>query len=653
MNPIVSEEYQFYAQHYLGKNLIIKVSGTELEDNNFADFIGAIDILFQNGITVFLLFGGGVQIDEWYTNQTGKIREKKDGMGITTQEVLYSGVVPAYHMLSKKIQTLFSHHSSFQLITPAQVLVEPKIELGLVGTPISICLEEGEKLYAIGFVGQDSNGQLYNINADELVTTIAQQKTIDEVIFLTKTGGILDADGNIISNLSVNELDRLMQGEYPNATVNNGMIKKCKEIQSLLTVVPKVAIVKSDTLISELFTHQGAGTLCTPSSIMPSIPLLPVYKKSLTLSQGKGSWVWDENGRKYLDMTSGIAVNIFGHSDPLWIDAINTQLHKLTHISNYYLSPPEKLLAQKLVELSFADHVFFCNSGTEANEAALKIAKKYANAQGKENGNSIAFSKGFHGRTMGSLSTTANEKYRKPFGAMPWQVDFCEINNAEMFTAMVNDNTTAVILEPIQGEGGIYAFDRAFLESIRSICFQKKIVLIFDEVQCGLSRTGSLWAHEAFGVVPDIMTLAKPLAGGIPMGGVLVCESVGSVMEKGDHGNTFGGNPLACASALHVLDRINKPEFLAHVRKMGAIFKTELQKINSPYITEIRIYGLMIGIDITIPTEAVLENAKKNGLLILSAGENTLRILPPLNVKEEEIQKCVALLEKSLSDYNL
>lgn len=344
---------------------------------------------------------------------------------------------------------------------------------------------------------------------------------------------------------------------------------------------------------------------------------------------------------------SGIAVNTLGHADPEWTQVLSSHIQNIVHVSNYYHTPPEKDLAERLTQLSFADQVFLSNSGTEANEAGVKFARKYAKSQthGEQKTEFITFSRGFHGRTMGTLSLTPKPDYQTPFTPLISGIKVCEYNNAEEFCSLINQNTAGVILEPIQGEGGVHGAKQEFLRIVREECNRYNAVLIFDEVQCGIGRTGSLWGHEHFGIQPDIMTLAKGLGAGIPIGATLVSQKIGEKMNPGDHGNTFGGNALACASALHVLSKVSEQCFLESVNEHAQYFYKTLQPLADQYHLTLRQYGLMIALDIPWNASQIIDECRDQGLLIISAGKNTLRILPPLIIQKEHIDSGIQILK--------
>ncbi|MDQ4075841.1 MAG: acetylornithine transaminase, partial [Chloroflexota bacterium] len=296
--------------------------------------------------------------------------------------------------------------------------------------------------------------------------------------------------------------------------------------------------------------------------------LLQSYKRpDFVLERGEGVYLFDTEGNRYLDMVGGIAVNALGYGDPEMLEVMREQVGSLLHVSNLYHTAPHAELAEKLVTSSFADRVFFCNSGTEAVEGALKFARKWArmSSGNQDKCEIVSFTQAFHGRSMGALATTANAKYREPFGPLIGGVSFAEFNNLESASELINTNTAAVIVEPVQGEGGITPADDNFLTGLRTLCDEYGAALIFDEVQCGMGRTGTLWAYEATGVTPDLMAIAKPLGGGLPIGAILMTQDVANAIMVGEHGSTFAGSPFVTAVAGYVFDRITDPAFLDHV----------------------------------------------------------------------------------------
>ncbi len=369
--------------------------------------------------------------------------------------------------------------------------------------------------------------------------------------------------------------------------------------------------------------------------------VLQTYKRpEFVLDRGEGVWLYDAGGRQYLDAGAGIAVTALGHSNQRVIEAIQRSAEGLIHTSNLYHTAPQALLARDLCASSFADRVFFCNSGTEANEGAIKFARKYARAKGQSDKMGIvAFNGSFHGRTMGALAVTATAKYRTPFEPLIGGVTFAEFNNLDSARQAINEKTCAVIVEPVQGEGGVTPAELDFLTGLRLLCDEAGALLIFDEIQCGLGRTGTLWAYQNYNVTPDLMTLAKPLAGGLPMGAILLTQAVADSVEVGDHGSTFAAGPLVCSVARAVFGQINQPQFLAEVQAKGNYLETRLREVvaQSPLLTGMRGKGLMWGLLSEIPAAEIVAEARNHGLIILVAGEKVVRLLPPLIISREEI----------------
>lgn len=383
--------------------------------------------------------------------------------------------------------------------------------------------------------------------------------------------------------------------------------------------------------------------------------IVPTYvRPEMVFSHGEGVYLFDSDGNRYLDFMAGIAVNALGYGDPQWVDAVSDQAQRLAHVSNLFHTEPHVALARRLVENSFADRVFFCNSGSEANETALKFARKYArevssSTRRVDKVGIVAFSGGFHGRTMGALSTTARQTYREPFAPLIGGVAFADFNDIDSARAAIDDSTCAVIVEPVQGEGGVNPATPTFLRELRDFCDEHEALLIFDEVQCGLGRTGTLWAHQQYDVEPDIMTLAKPLAGGLPIGATLVREHIAEVIGPGDHGSTFAAGALVCRAAQVVFDRINDAAFLAAIREKSTHLLGALAEIGSPLVRDIRGSGLLVGVELTIAAKPVLSKARESGLIIINAGDNVVRLCPPLTVEAGHIDEAVRILSTCLS----
>ena len=379
--------------------------------------------------------------------------------------------------------------------------------------------------------------------------------------------------------------------------------------------------------------------------------VMQTYRRAdIVLERGEGVYLYDADGRRYLDFMSGIAVAALGHSHPAVTAAVAEQAATLTHVSNLYYTVSQVELAKRLVTHSFADRVFLTNSGAEAVEGGLKFARKRARAQhGDGKSEIVAFSGSFHGRTLGALSVTYKAIYREPFAPLVPGVHFAPFNDLAAARALIGPATCAVIVEPVQGEGGIHPATPEFLRGLRALCDEFDATLIFDEIQCGLGRTGHLWAHAAYAVTPDVMTLAKPLANGLPIGAILLTADVAAAVGYGEHGSTFAGGPLVCRAAGVVFDHIARPEFLAAVAENGETLCRRLRELDSPRVLDVRGAGLLVGVDVDRPATELIAAARASGLLIINAGETTLRLAPPLIVTREQIDDAIAILGAVLS----
>jgi acetylornithine/N-succinyldiaminopimelate aminotransferase len=403
----------------------------------------------------------------------------------------------------------------------------------------------------------------------------------------------------------------------------------------------------SVTLPIEEETNVGA-TSSTETS------LLGTYKRApMEFVKGEGVELIDADGKRYLDFASGIAVNTLGYGDAGIAQTVTDALSTgLIHTSNLYRTAPGEALAAQLVERSFASKVFFCNSGAEANEGAFKFARRWARKVGTEAKVEIIALRGsFHGRLFASLAATDRPSYRAPFRPLAGGVSICERDLTDLDAALDEETVAAVIVEPVQGEGGVRVLDEEFLKGLRALTARREIALIFDEIQCGLGRTGHLFAYERIGVVPDMVTIAKPMAAGLPMGAVLVSEEIAEAIQPGDHGTTFGGGPLLAAVASYVLERVSDPTLLASVRKNGAWLGEQLHVIaaRSGKVRAIRGVGYMWGLDVVESAGDIVKRGWDEGLLMLTAGEHTVRILPPLVMDRDDLVRGLSIMEKIIS----
>lgn len=382
---------------------------------------------------------------------------------------------------------------------------------------------------------------------------------------------------------------------------------------------------------------------------------LPVFNRyKIVLDHGEGVYVFDNNGRKYIDFLAGIAVNVLGHAYAPLVKTIAEQAGRMIHCSNLYYTQAQADAVERLVRLSGLGKAFFANSGAEANEGAIKVAHKYAHAKDPEKSQIITAWHSFHGRTLATLTATGQPKYHEGFGPLPEGFDYVHYGNIEELEKMMSAKTCAVLLETIQGEGGVHVPTAEYLKRVRELCDENGALLIFDEIQCGMGRTGKMFAYEHFGVQPDIVTLAKGLAGGVPIGAFIVTDEVAGAFHAGDHGTTFGGNPLACAAANVVLDTVQKEGILGHVDKVGAYFREKLEGFRKKYpalIKEVRGMGLILGMELSIEGRGIVNECLEHGAIINCTAGNVLRFVPPLIVKEAHIDELCAILEPILAKY--
>lgn len=380
--------------------------------------------------------------------------------------------------------------------------------------------------------------------------------------------------------------------------------------------------------------------------------ILHTYNRyQIVLDRGEGVHLYDVNGKEYLDFAAGIAVQSLGYNNKEYTQALKDQIDKLTHISNLYYSVPMADAAEKVKKASRMEKVFFTNSGTEAIEGALKVARKYSYAKyGEDRYEIVAMNHSFHGRSLGALSVTGNEKYRKPFEPLIGGVRFADYNDLESVKSQVNEKTCAIILETVQGEGGIYPATEEFLKGVKALCEEKDLILILDEIQCGMGRTGYMFAWQEYGVEPDVMTCAKALGCGVPVGAFVLGKKVADAsLAPGDHGTTYGGNPFVCAAVSKVFDLYEKEQIVDHVKKVGGYLEKKLNALVEKYdfLKERRGKGLIQGLEVEgRPIGEIVNRGLEEGLIIITAGSNVLRFVPPLVVTEADVDEMIAKLEK-------
>ena len=379
--------------------------------------------------------------------------------------------------------------------------------------------------------------------------------------------------------------------------------------------------------------------------------ILPTYAPGMMIVKGKGSEIWDDENRRYIDFATGISVCNLGHCHDAVSKAIKEQCEKLVHVSNLYYNEVTPKLAEKLITSGYDGAVFFANSGAEANEGMIKLARKFGYATGRYE--IITMVDSFHGRTLATLAATGRAKYRKGFAPDVEGFKMAEFNNFESLKAALTDKTCAVMLEPLQGEGGIIPADVEYIKKVRQFCDENNLLLMFDEVQCGMGRTGNLFAWQTFGVQPDVLSMAKAIANGLPMGAVVVSRKYCDVLKVGEHASTFGGTPLVSAAALATLEAIEKENMLENCRKMGDYLMEKLTALTKPYpfVKGVRGKGLMLGIVLDHSGAALKTKMQENGLIALTAGETVVRFLPALNLPKEIADEALAIIEKSLAEY--
>jgi acetylornithine aminotransferase len=376
-------------------------------------------------------------------------------------------------------------------------------------------------------------------------------------------------------------------------------------------------------------------------------------RQSIAFVRGEGTRVWDSEGNAYLDFVTGLAVTSLGHCHPEVVKALEDQAHNIWHTSNLYWIEPQVRLAGLLTASCFADKVFFCNSGAEANEGALKLARKFASRGGRERAKIVSLKDSFHGRTLATLAATGQTKYQHGFGPLPTEFAYVEREDEKALAAVVDEQTAALFLEPVQGEGGVHPLSQGFLTAAARVCKERGALLIFDEVQCGMGRTGELFAHQHYGIEPDIMTLAKALGNGIPIGAVLAREEVAAAFQPGDHASTFGGNFLSAAVGCKVMEIMTAPDFLPQVKKESAWFASVLQELSdrAGFKGEVRGLGFILGLPVGDIGPQIVEDCRAQGLLINCVGGETLRFLPPLNVKRQELEEALQILNNVILKY--
>lgn len=641
---------------------LIKVGGHESDSDEFLKlFAHAVARL---GSGTIIVHGGGAAISALERSLLGREPVFIDGRRKTDEHTLRLAEMVLCGSVNKKIVRALAARVEIKPVGLSGVDggllrgVRSK-QLGFVAEKIvaDVCLLRelcaGGYTPVIAPLAADEDAHSLNANADEVASALAVALAIREVVFVTNVSGVV-LDGRVLTALSAEDAEQ----HIADGSISGGMIVKVRAaLDAAQQTGALVRICNLETLA------EGGGTLVGDFSQLEEIEVLmgetessrlaPLFSKTnLNVQSATGMWLQEESGRKYLDFGSGIAVNALGHGHPKIIQTLLRKSASPLHLSNLFPIPEQETLARKLTESCFAERVFFCNSGTEANEAALKFALKYHHSR-KDSARTrvVALSGGFHGRTMGALAVTEKPSYRAPFSSHLFPVEFLPFNSTQVLQNALGPDVAAVIVEPVQGEAGVHIASPDFLAELRRLCDLHGIVLIFDEVQCGLMRTGTFWSHQQYQIEPDILTTAKPLGGGLPLGATLISAKISEALAVGDHGSTFGGNPLACALALVVVDEVQRLQ--PQIRQTSAFLREVISGLAETFpqwIAAFRGRGLMWGIDLHCQASEVVDAARERGLLLLTAGPRTVRLLPPLICCREDVSRFQTIMHGALTD---
>ncbi len=651
-----------YIKRYAGKTVVIKYGGSAMADETLKkQVMEDIVLLSTVGVRVVLVHGGGPEISE-LMEKLGKKPEFIDGLRVTDRETVDIAQMVLAGKINKTLVNLIGLNGGHAVGISGMdgrliEAVRRDEKLGYVGdvtkVHIGVVLDILEKGYipVVSTLGCDAEGNVYNINGDTAAAAVAGALGAERLIMMTDVPGILKDQkdpSSLIPEISVGEAEKLIR----DGTISGGMIPKVDCCVEALKKGVKNAVVMDGrvphSILTELLTDEGAGTMFTEKRDMTvkekdANYIAGTYNRfPVVLSHGKGSVLWDENGKEYIDMGCGIGVTAFGIADDRWQAAVSEQAGKLQHVSNLYYTEPCAVLAEKLCEKTGMSKVFFSNSGAEANECAIKAARKYAaEKKGPEYNVIVTMKNSFHGRTLTTLAATGQEHYHELY--QPLTPGFLSIdpnNIYELEAVGSSHKIAAILLECIQGEGGVIPLKKSFVHEVAEYAQAHDILLIVDEVQTGNGRTGKLYSYMNYGIKPDIVTTAKGLAGGLPLGATLLGEKVENVFGFGDHGSTFGGNPVCCAAAISVLDRLNDDLFSGVEERSKFLFSSFT---GAPGITEVTGLGLMIGLKTVRPAADVVRDCMEQGVLCLTA-KDRVRLLPALNIPKDVLKKAVGII---------
>lgn len=653
-----------YIKRYTGKTVVVKYGGNAMINEDLRQQVMQdIVLLWTIGVKVVLVHGGGPEISE-LMDKLGKKSEFIDGLRVTDKETVDIAQMVLAGKINKSLVNLLQLKGgkAIGLSGMDGRLIEARIKderLGYVGEITKINIDSIEDIITKGYIpvvstlGCDTEGNIYNINGDTAAAYIAGALGAERLIMMTDVAGVLkDKDdlSTLIPEISINEAEKL----FNDGTISGGMIPKVQCcITALKRGVKNVIIMDGrvpHSILMELLTDEGAGTMFTEKRDMTvkekdSNYIAGTYKRfPVVLSHGKGSKMWDENGKEYIDMGSGIGVTSFGIADDDWTAAVTKQASTLQHTSNLYYTEPCAVLAEKLCKKTEMSKVFFSNSGAEANECAIKAARKYAaEKKGADYYTIVTLKNSFHGRTLSTLAATGQDHYHELY--QPLTPGFESIDSENIFELEAIGSRfkiAAIMIECIQGEGGVNTLKKSFVNEVAEYAAQHDILLIADEVQTGNGRTGKLYSYMNYGIKPDIVTTAKGLAGGLPIGATLFGEKVKDVFGYGDHGSTFGGNPVCCSAAISILDRIDDALLEDVNMKSRYVFEAFT---GADGIEAVSGMGLMIGVKPVKPAAEVVAKCIEKGVLCLTA-KDKVRLLPALNIPMKELKKAVETIKE-------
>ena len=657
-----------YIKRYTGKTVVVKYGGNamineELKHQVMQDIV----LLWTIGVKVVLVHGGGPEIND-LMEKLGKKAEFVDGLRVTDKETVDIVQMVLAGKVNKSLVNLLQTKGgqAIGLSGMDGQLIEAVVKdekLGYVGDITKINISAVEDIIEKGYIpvvstlGCDTDGNIYNINGDTAAAYIAGALGAERLIMMTDVAGVLKDKNDIstlIPEISINEAAQL----FNDGTISGGMIPKVKCcIEALKRGVKNVVIMDGTvphSILMELLTDEGAGTMFTEKREMTVKEKDKEYiagtyaRFPVVLSHGKGSKIWDENGKEYIDMGSGIGVTSFGIADDEWLGAVTKQASTLQHTSNLYYTEPCAVLAEKLCKKTGMSKVFFSNSGAEANECAIKAARKYAaEKKGADYYTVVTLKNGFHGRTLTTLAATGQEHYHELYQPLTPGFESIDAENIFELEAIGSRfKIAAIMIECIQGEGGVNDLKKSFVNEAAEYAQNHDILLICDEVQTGNGRTGKLYSYMNYGIKPDIVTTAKGLAGGLPIGATLLSDKVKDVFAFGDHGSTFGGNPVACAAANTIIDRMDE-KFLEEVNMKSKYVFDSLKDAEG--VEALSGMGLMIGIKPVKPAAEVVRKCIENGVLCLTA-KDKVRLLPALNIPMQDLKKAVEIIKQAIAE---